>query len=77
MRRFRYTLKDDDLINYEGEIEVVPQGFIEATITLSGLRVYYKIEGAKITEVILEAIHEGAARRKVDKFHSAFFAYSV
>ncbi len=76
MKYFRYVLTEDELINYKGEIEAVPEGFIESEITLSGLSVYYKIEGVKITEIIAEAIHQDAARRRVSEFVSAFLARS-
>jgi hypothetical protein len=76
MKYFRYILTSDELTMYKGEIETIPPGFIESTITLSGLSVYYKIEGVKITEIIGEAIHENAARRRVDEFISSFLATS-
>lgn len=76
MKYFRYILTDDELMNYKGEIEAVPPGFIESNSTLSGFSVYYKIEGTKITEIIGEAIHEDAARRRVDEFVSAFLSTS-
>ena len=76
MKYFRYILKDEDLVDYKGEIEAVPQGFIESEITLSGFSVYYKLENTKITEVIGEAMHEDAARRRVDEFVSAFYSTS-
>jgi len=76
MKYFHYILTDDKLIKFKGEVEVVPPDFIESTITLTGLCVYYKIEGTKITEVIGEAMHEDAARRRVDEFISAFLAVS-
>ena len=76
MKYFRYIITEDELISYKEEIGVVPAGFIESTSTLSGLSVYYKIEGTKITEIIGEAIHEEAARRRVGEFVSAFLATS-
>lgn len=74
MKYFHYLIADEDIITYKGEIEAVPPDFIESTITLSGLSVYYKIEGTIITEIIGEAIHEDAARRRVDEFISEFIA---
>jgi hypothetical protein len=74
MKYFRYIFTDDEIIEYKGEIDKVPPDFIEYTITLSGLSVYYKIVDVKITEIIGEAIHEEAARGRVDEFLSAFVA---
>ena len=76
MKYFRYILTDDELIEYKEEVEVVPPDFIESTITLTGLSVYYKIKGTKISEVIGEAFHEDDARRRVGEFMSAFLAVS-
>jgi hypothetical protein len=74
MKYFHYLLTDEEAINYKGEIKAIPKGFIESKITLSGLSVYYKIEGTKITEMIGEAIHEAAARRRIDEFLSEYIA---
>ncbi len=76
MKYYRYILTDNELIEYKGEIEIVPPGFIESESTLSGFSVYYKIEGTKIAEIIGEAIQEDAARRRVDEFVSAFLSVS-
>lgn len=74
MKYFRYILTDNNLVQYKGEIEAVPADFIEYKITLSGLSVYYKIADAKVKEIIGEAIHEEAARARVNEFLSAFLA---
>lgn len=74
MKYFQYLITDEDRVSYKGEIGAVPPGFIENKMTLSGLSVYYKIEGTKITEIIAEAIHEEAARGRVDEFLSEFLA---
>jgi hypothetical protein len=74
MKFFHYLTTNKDNIEYIGEIGSIPQGFIESKITLSGLSVYYKIVEVKITEIIGEAIHETAARRRVDEFLSEFLA---
>jgi hypothetical protein len=74
MKYFHYLLKDEETIDYKEEIEAIPPGFIESKITLSGFSVYYKIEGTKITEMIGEAIHEDAAKRRVDEFLSEYLA---
>jgi hypothetical protein len=74
MKYFYYHITDEDIVDFKGEIEVVPAGFIESKSTLSGLSVYYKIDNSEITEMIGEAIHEAAARRRVGEFLSEYLA---
>lgn len=74
MKYFHYFITDEDHIGYKGEVDKVPPDFINSKETLSGFSVYYKITDAKITEMIGEAIHEEAARRRVDEFLSEYLA---
>ncbi len=70
MKYFHYIIKGDEISEYEGEIQTVPSDFIEYRITLSGDSIYYKLTHEKITDVIGEAIHEPAAKRRVEDFLS-------
>jgi hypothetical protein len=70
MKYYHYIIKDDEFSGYQGEIDTVPSDFIEYKITLSGESVYYKLADGKITDVIGEAIHEPAAKRRVEEFLS-------
>jgi hypothetical protein len=70
MKYFHYTIKDDEILEYTGEVQTVPSGFIEYKTTLSGESVYYNLTDDTITEMIGEAIHESAAKRRVEEFLS-------
>jgi hypothetical protein len=72
MKYFHYIIKNDEITHYTGGIQSVPTDFIEYKITLSGESVYYKLTDGKITDVIGEAIHEDAARRRTQEFLSGF-----
>jgi hypothetical protein len=74
MKYFHYIIKQDEIIEYAGEIQFVPSDFIEYKITLSGESVYYKLAAGKITDIIGEAIHEPAAKRRVEEFLSGLNA---
>jgi hypothetical protein len=71
MKHFWYSIADDEIKAYLGEIEAIPPGFIELNSSAS---VYYKIKDTKITDAIGDAIHEPAARRRVQEFISALNA---
>ena len=70
MKYFHYIIKDDEISEYTGEVQTVSSGFIEYKTTLSGESVYYKLTDDLITEMIGEAIHEPAAKRRVEDFLS-------
>jgi hypothetical protein len=70
MKYFHYIIKDDELSDYNGELQSVPSDFIEYKITLSGESVYYKLTDGKVTDIVGEAIHEPAARRRAEEFLS-------
>lgn len=74
MKYFHYLITDEDIVSYRGEVETVPPGFIESKATLTGFCVYYKLTGTQITEMISEAMHEEAARGRVDEFLSEYLA---
>ena len=74
MKYFRYIIKGEDLAEYKGEVNSVPSDFIEYESTLSGESIYYKIVDGNIVEAIGEAIHENAAKRRVDEFLAAYNA---
>lgn len=68
MKRFKYEI-EDDIIKGEGkEVGNIPLDFIECQNTFGIDRVYYKLEGSEMTEVIGEAFNEDTARRRVDDF---------
>jgi hypothetical protein len=77
MKYFHYTIKGDEFSKYTGEVQSVPPDFIEYQITLSGESLYYKLTEGKITDIIGEAIHEPAAKRRVDDFLSRLNAHLV
>jgi hypothetical protein len=72
MEYFHYKIKNNEVSEHIGEIPSVPVGFIEYKITLSGESIYYKLSNGKLTDVIGEAIHESAAKRRVEEFLSGF-----
>ena len=72
MNYFHYIVANKEIQEYKGEIKALPIGFLECEATLMGESVYYKTVNEKITEVIGEAIHEQAARRRVEEFLSTF-----
>lgn len=74
MKYFHYLIEDEDMVTYKGEVEAIPSDFLECNATLSGLSLYYKVTGEEITEIISEAIHEEAARGRVDEFLSEYLA---
>ncbi len=72
MKYFQYNITDNEITKAGREIQAVPPGFIEYKITLSGESVYYKLKDERLNEVIGEAIHEAAAKRRVEEFISGF-----
>jgi hypothetical protein len=75
MKRFHYSIVNDELKDLVGEIETVPSGYIELHNSHGPDRVYYKINDAgKITDAIGEGFHESTARRRVQDFISALNA---
>ena len=70
MKYFHYTIKGNEISDYKGEIQSIPSDFIEYKITLSGESVYYRLMDKNITDVIGEAIHESAGKRRVEEFLS-------
>ena len=72
MKYFHYKIKNDEVSEHIGEASSIPPGFIEYKITLTGESVYYKLTDGKLTDVIGEAIHEEAAKRRVEEFISGF-----
>lgn len=74
MSYYHYIIIDEEIKASAEKITVVPADFIEYEATLLGDSVYYKIVNGKITELIGEAIHEEAARRRVNEFLSEFLA---
>ncbi len=72
MKYFQYIIEDNEIAEHTGEISAVPSDFIEYKATLSGESVYYKLSNGKLTDVIGEAIHEPAAKRRVEDFISGF-----
>jgi hypothetical protein len=74
MKYFHYIIKNDEVSDYTGEISSVPVGYIEYKITLTGESVYYKLTNGKVTDLIGEAIHQDAAKRRVEEFLSGLNA---
>jgi hypothetical protein len=72
MKYLHYKIKEDEISDDGHEIASVPADFIEYKITLSGESVYYKITNGKVSDVIGEAVHEPAAKRRVQEFLSGF-----
>jgi hypothetical protein len=72
MKYFHYLISDNEIKKADGEIQSVPADFIEYKITLSGESVYYKLKNEKLAEIIGEAMHEDAAKRRVEEFVSGF-----
>jgi hypothetical protein len=75
MKYFRYTIEDDLVKSTEGEVNEVPAGFIECEEGFGPDSLYYKIVDTNVTEVIGEAFHEDAARRRVEDFLSRLNAH--
>ena len=71
MKRFRYKINDDLITKMEEEINGIPYDFIESESSFGHEKIYYKIEGTKITEVISEGLEETAAKRRAEDFLSA------
>ena len=71
MKRFWYSIVDDEIKALNGEIENIPSGFIELDDSLGADRLYYRIQDGKITDAIGEGVHEEAARRRVQELISA------
>jgi hypothetical protein len=71
MKLFHYTLEDEDFKQYEGEVNAVPEGYIEYEATMGGGMLFYKIEDKKVTDIISQSLTEEASRRRVDDFISA------
>jgi hypothetical protein len=71
MKYFRYSIIDDEVKAFTGEIQSIPPEFIQIKSDFWGDSIYYKIEDVQITEVIGEALTEPAARRRVEEFVSA------
>lgn len=71
MKRFWYSIEDDEIKTCMGVIEDIPEGFIELHNSLGPDRVYYKIVDSKITDAIGEGINEETAHRRVQDFISA------
>lgn|GEM_PF-1633961 len=74
MNYYRYTIANEEVKTFVGEITSLPVGFIEYEITLSGKSVYYKLVNGKITEMIGEGNNEDIARERVEEFLSEFLA---
>jgi len=70
MKYFHYIIKENEISEYGGETLSVPPDFIEYKVTLSGESIYYKLSNENITDIIGEAIHEPAAKRRVEDFLS-------
>jgi hypothetical protein len=71
MKRFWYSIADDEIKAFKGEIGDIPPDFVEINSGLGADRLYYRIKNDKITDVISEAIHEAAAKRRAEEFISA------
>jgi len=71
MKHFRYSIVEDEIAQLKGEIDEVPEGFIEYHNDFSPEKIYYKIDNKKVTEVIGEGYDEEAAKRRVEDFLSA------
>jgi len=66
MNYYRYIINNDELKDFAGEVEYIPDGYIEYQPD----GIYYKIKNGKITEVIGVAFDEEVARRRVENFLS-------
>jgi hypothetical protein len=72
MKYFWYSITDDEIKDFLGEVSARSAGFIKSAESLGGVNVYYKSKDGKLIEVIGEAIHEQAARRRIEEFLSTF-----
>jgi hypothetical protein len=71
MKHFGFKIEDDEVKEAIGEVQGIPEGFIECANTFGPTKVYYKIQDTKITEVIGEGYSEETAKRRVEDFLSA------
>ena len=71
MKYFMYEIEDDEAKSSKGEIAEVPADYIEYQNTFGIERIYYKINGTKITNVIGEGFSEETAKARVEDFISA------
>ncbi len=71
MKYFMYEIEDDEVKSSKGEIAEVPADYIEYQNTFGIERIYYKINGTKITNVIGEGFSEETAKARVEDFISA------
>ena len=77
MKYFRYSIANDEIQTFVGEIQSIPLNFIELNSGLGSESIYYKIQDGKITDAIGEGFTEDAARRRVEEFISALNANLV